>query len=93
MKFLFLIFLLVSCTTGVGVFNGRVVDVSWEGIIFKTCEIDAQYGNESSRTTRFSTKNKDSCDNYLNLVGKDVEFKYRVTSFECFVCGSNDLVD
>lgn len=65
-----------SFTTGEGVFNGRIVDVSWGGLIFKSCEVDFQYGEQSSTVSTGSTRNKALCDKMKTLVGKVTEVKY-----------------
>jgi hypothetical protein len=66
MKKLLLVLLLglSSCGihTGEGTFTGRLVDIGWEGIIFKSCEMSFQLGEQSSNTSRGSTTSKELCD-------------------------------
>jgi len=64
MRYLFLI-TLSSCGffyTSDGLFNGKIVDVSWEGWIWKSCEVQFQFGEQSSSLSQGFTRNTDLCD-------------------------------
>lgn len=87
------VFLLAGCTRGTGKFQGKVIDVSWEGWFFPTCEIDAQYGEQSSKTARFSSEDQQVCLKYEASVGKAIKARYRSTRLECITCGSSDIIE
>jgi hypothetical protein len=63
-------------STSEGVFNGRVVDVAWEGFLFKSCEVDFQLGQQSSSVSKGATKDKAFCDRLKAQVGQVVTVKY-----------------
>lgn len=80
------VILLSSCgivTTGEGVFNGRIVDVTWEGLFFESCEVDFQLGNQSSTLSSGSTTNKELCNNLKNNIGQVVTVKYKIFAIPC----------
>jgi hypothetical protein len=63
--FIVLVLLLFSSClvrTGSGVFSGKIIDISKQGLIFKSCEVDVQYGDQSSKIERFSTHDLTVCD-------------------------------
>lgn len=70
-------------TTGQGVFNGTLVDVSWEGLIFDSCEMQFQFGQQSSSISKASSRNKNLCDEMQKQVGKQVEVKYKTWVHPC----------
>lgn len=74
---LLLVATLTGCAvTGEGQFTGRVVDVAWEGILFKSCEMHLQFGEQSSKTSPASSVDKALCDRMQSLMGKVVTVKY-----------------
>lgn len=86
MKYLIALLLLSGCgvfTTGEGVFEGRLVDVSWEGLLFKSCEVDFQFGENSSKISRGSTKDKALCDKLQSEVGTTVKVNYKTWVMPC----------
>lgn len=81
-----------GCTRGKGTSEVKLIDVTWEGFIFKTCEVDVQYGNGSSRVEMFSSESKELCDALTSANGKDVMINYNRTNLTCVTCGSSDLI-
>jgi len=91
--FILLAIALTSCSQGDGTFRGKPIDVSWEGFLIKTCEVDVQYGEGASKVERFSSPSKAHCDQLTPLVNKPVTISYLRSTFGiCWVCGSNDLI-
>lgn len=84
--------MVTSCTVNQGSSQGNVIDVSYGGVFSKTCEVDVQYGEQSSKVARFSSPDKSMCDFLEPKVGKTVTIKYDNTKFKCFTCGSHDLI-
>ena len=72
-----------SFTMGDGVFNGRVVDAHWGGLIINSCEIDFQLGQQSSTISKGSTRNKDLCDKLSAKVGEVVTVRYKQWALPC----------
>lgn len=70
-------------TTGEGSFSGRLVDASWEGLIFKSCEVQFQYGEQSSSISNGSTRNKDLCAELALNIGKSIVVKYKTWARPC----------
>jgi hypothetical protein len=71
---------LSSCgtfTTGDGTFDGTLVDVSWEGLMFKSCEASFQYGQQSSSISKGSSRDKKMCDRLSEYIGKRIKVKYQ----------------
>jgi hypothetical protein len=64
-------------STSEGVYSGRVVDVAWEGFLFKSCEVDLQLGEQSSTLSSGSSKDKALCDLLKSQVGQVVTVKYQ----------------
>ncbi len=62
--------------TGDGVFNGRLVDVGYGGLLFDTCEMDFQLGEQSSTVSKCSSPSKEFCERMKPYVGKVIEVKY-----------------
>lgn len=79
--------LMLSCTKKSGMTEGVLVDASNEGIIFTSCEIDVQYGKESSRIENFSSRDTGLCNDLMEKTGKPVKIKYH---FENFSFSTND---
>lgn len=79
--------LTTSCARKDGVTLGLLVDASKEGTVITSCEIDVQYGNESSRIENFSNKNPALCDELVELTGKKVKVHYH---YENFNLATND---
>lgn len=80
-KYLLLSLILSGCVTGEGSFTGKLVDVTWSGLIFKSCEIRQQAGvvlDEASST------DKAMCDLLKTKVGQDVAIKYETQIFAFF---------
>lgn len=78
MKVLFLVLFVIitSCSRKSGTTQGVLVDAAKEGVIFTSCEIDVQYGKESSRIESFSHSDPSTCDELSELIGQDVQVKY-----------------
>jgi hypothetical protein len=72
------VFLTSGCTisTGEGEFSGTVVDAHWGGVIFKTCEIEFQHGQQSSSLAKFSSYYQEDCTALNSLMGKQVTIRY-----------------
>ena len=56
--------------------TGILVDVSWEGFIFDSCELGIQYGGASSAIEYVSSRDKAVCNIAKALVGKTVTIDY-----------------
>lgn len=84
--------LMVGCSKGSGSTEGKLVDVTYEGYVFKTCEVDLQYGEGASKIATYSTTDVKLCDQILALNGKKVQLNYNQTFLECFWCASDDLI-
>lgn len=67
--------------TGEGTFNGRIVDVEWGGLLWKSCEVGFQMGEQSSTLSRGSTFNKDYCDALSDQTGNVVTIPYETHLF------------
>jgi hypothetical protein len=70
--------LLAGCgqfTTGDGAYTGRLVDVEWGGLFFKSCEVDVQIGI-TKELEHLSSSNEKLCRELQGLVGQDVSMKY-----------------
>lgn len=77
--FLLLIAMCVSCSLaspGEGSVNGKLVDVSWEGFLFKSCEAGIQYGTDSSKIEFVSSTSKEVCDKLSALIGRVLKVTY-----------------
>ncbi len=82
MKLLILLAIaLVSCQSHRGQIMGKVVDVSWGGRIFDSCEIVIQKGEGSSSMDKSSSPDKNFCNAADELQGKMVLIKYETTGF------------
>ena len=83
MKKFGLLLLLCGCIRGRGVYEGKLVDVAWEGLIFKSCEIRqvtnvATKGNQDNA----SSISEEDCNALSKLIGKSVSINYSHTFFE-----------
>lgn len=67
----------INLNRGEGTFNGTLVDSSWEGVFFKSCELTLQLGQQSSTTAQGSTLDKTLCDAAIDKVGKRVFVHYK----------------
>lgn len=83
---------LTGCTKGTGTSEVKLIDVTWEGLLVKTCEVHAQYGQGSSNVGAFSALDGKLCEQLLAANGKDVKLKYEQTIGKCFLCDSSDLI-
>lgn len=93
MKYLLLILSLTGCgifTTGEGEFKGQLVDVSWEGLLFKSCEVGFQFGENSSKASSASSRSKDLCDDLKSKIGNSVKIKYKTWAKPCCVTMSTN---
>lgn len=67
----FLIFLMLSgCNKSTGTAEVKLIDVEWSGRVFKTCEVNLQYGDSSSQMRQASSESQGMCENLVNNVGK-----------------------
>ena len=73
-----------GCAQKSGVSVGVLVDAQVDGMIFKSCEIDIQYGKDSSRIEPFSSVVADRCKDLEKLVGKNVRVSYHYENFKFF---------
>lgn len=64
--------------TGAGSFSGRLVDVSWDGIIFKSCEIEVVRGEQGSSISHASSRSRESCDIMRQSLGQIVSVTYEI---------------
>lgn len=72
-------------STGVGTFNGRVVDVEWGGILFKSCEVRFQLGEQSSSVSQGSSRDKALCNELASKIGEVVTVRYSTLVRPCCV--------
>lgn len=79
-------------TSSTGSSTGKIVDTTWEGTFFKTCEVDVQYGEGSSKIESFSTADKSMCDQIELNNGKEADIKYAERPFLCISCNSNSII-
>lgn len=70
-------------TTGEGTFNGRLVDVGWQGLIFKSCEAEFQFGENSSVRSSASTLDRVFCERLKEQIGQTLTVKYRTWAMPC----------
>jgi hypothetical protein len=101
-KIIGLTFLLSACGAGIGtgngVYSGKLVDVSWEGLFFKSCEIRQQTGyiagpNGGGSEERASSYDKALCDQLAGMVGKDVKIRYSERFFSGPSLGTGYLIE
>lgn len=64
-------------TTGKGTFTGRLVDVSWEGLIFKSCEVSISRGEQGSQMAEGSSLDPALCAELVEKSGQTVTVKYQ----------------
>lgn len=64
-----------------GTTQGILVDAAIEGAFISSCEIDIQYGSESSRIESYSTNDLEMCQNLKPLLGKKVNVDYQYSFF------------
>lgn len=83
--------LMSGCVKGNGTTEGVLVDVTWEGYVFPTCEMDIQYGEGSSKIASFSSTSQKFCDEAIKLNGKKVKVNYSQTLGVCWSCNDRDL--
>jgi hypothetical protein len=99
MKWIFLTAIFMSGCSGFesteGEYHGRLVDVEWHGMVFKSCEIVQQAGDASSHMSECSSRDQEFCDQLKGLIGKTVTTKYTGYSFRFspvtrtpFICSS-----
>lgn len=93
MKFLMILSLvtLASCgmSTEKGSYVGVLFDVSYSGIIFKSCELEFKTSEQSSKSERSSMRSsEDECGALEALVGKRFKVSYANSIFDPTI-GSN----
>lgn len=64
---------------GQGSFKGRLVDVGWEGVFFKSCEAEFQYGDNSSRVSYCSSYDPRFCQELSSHIGQSIQVHYTST--------------
>ena len=78
--------------TGKGSSVVTLVDVSTSGLIFRSCEIDVQYGKESSKIESYSTTDLSMCGELEKLTGEKIKLKYHEVGFSIRT-STNDILD
>lgn len=77
--------LLISCGTGVntgeGVYTGKLVDVEWEGLFWKSCEIRQQTGMGTEHDDRCSSTDRALCERLKGYMGDTISIVYAKQSF------------
>lgn len=86
------LFLTVSCSRKAGMSQGLLIDVAKEGAFFTSCEIDVQYGKESSRVEGFASKDPEFCDDLADKIGSTVQVKYHWESIS-LTTHDNHIID
>lgn len=87
-----LLFITVSCAKRSGTAQGTLVTASKEGVFITSCELDVQYGEQSSRVEEFSSKDPGLCDDLADYTGKKVKIKYHFENFS-FATNDGHIVD
>lgn len=85
MKTILLLFLVVSCSRGSGVYNGVAVDVGWEGYIFPSCEVEFKTSEQASLGQKASSTSKDTCDRLMAGMGKRYVVKWKHSPFNLMI--------
>lgn len=67
----------VSCSRGSGVYAGQVMDASWEGWFFKSCEVTWKTNEQSSTVETSSSTDKELCDKLQENLGKKYKVRYK----------------
>lgn len=75
--------------TGEGVYSGRIVDIEWAGLIWKSCDVQFQTGEQSSLISSAATWDKEYCDELRNKLGQIVTVKYKSTFGPDLTLGSS----
>ncbi len=61
-------------------------------MFFPTCEVDVQYGDQSSRIEDFSTPDQTQCHELARHVGSQITLTYEVAFFECLTCNAQEII-
>ena len=89
MKYL-MVFLMSGCVVGNGRYVGKLVDVSWEGLFYKSCEI-RQVNNvaTSGHEDKASSLDHNLCTELEKHLNENIELKYESLFLEPgFILGS-----
>lgn len=73
---LIVLFALVGCSRGSGVFRGVATDVSWEGYLIPSCEITLKTSEQSSHQEFISSTDQGLCSSLQETIGKPLTVKY-----------------
>lgn len=95
MKALFLVLILlasVSCAKRSGTTSGVLVDAANQGTVFMSCELDIQYGKESSRIEHFSSRDLGLCTDLAEKTGSGVKIRYHYENFSLST-DTGDIID
>lgn len=96
MKKLYLVLVLAllaqGCSRGSGTYVGQVVDASWEGWIFKSCEVEWKTSDQSSTVQVSSSHSKELCDRLQDQLGKKFKVRYTHRAPK-FTAGSFYIID
>lgn len=95
MRFWFSVILLTGCMgfdSGKGRATAKLLDVAWEGLFFKSCEIYFQYGDQSSKIVTGSTLDKTICDQAEKLIGKNVDIVYGLKTMGYIYVNSSNII-
>lgn len=88
---------LISCgsgiNTGEGAYTGKLVDVVWRGLFWKSCEIRQQTGTGTEHDDSCSSFDKNICDKLHSLMGETITIKYKEQSFSGISIDTNCLID
>lgn len=91
-KLFILMFMLTGCATGEGVFDGTLVDAEWSGIAFKSCELTFQLGQQSSTTSKGSSRDYTLCTELTGLVGSRITVSYTTYMQPCCVTTDTNYI-
>jgi hypothetical protein len=89
---LVLVLMVTSCAKKSGMTEGVLVDAANEGVFVTSCEIDVQYGKESSRIENFSSRSSSLCEELMAKTGSKVKIKYHYENFS-FTTNDNHIID
>lgn len=82
----------VSCSKRVGTTRGVLVDAANQGTFIMSCELDIQYGKESSRIEHFSSRDLGLCTDLAEKTGSDVKISYHYENFSLST-DTGDIID
>lgn len=78
--------------TSEGDYYGKSVQVQWKGLVFKSCEIDVQMGDQSSTLGYCSSFDKNLCNELKKSVGQNKKHIFENTLTSGFTRNTSCLI-